>query len=333
MDNRALRKIIGRFSGRRIMVLGDFVMDEYLFGTTSRISREAPVLILKYASRERVPGGAGNAARNLAALGAKVLPVGVVGDDEMGRELLRMLKRQNMDTTLLLLDRGRITSTKTRILAGGPHTSKQQVVRLDREEPSPIPPEHETMILQVLEEELEGVDALLISDYNGGTLTPRVVDRINRLSQAGRKVVTVDSRYQMLKYRGVTAVTPNEPEVEEALGVKLNDNEQVLRSCGQKILDQVKPEAVLVTRGSKGMALFERNGKSHFLPIYGSDEIADVTGAGDTVISSFTLALTAGATMIQAAQLANVGGGIVVMKRGTATINPEELEAALSRKP
>ncbi|MBI3610836.1 MAG: bifunctional hydroxymethylpyrimidine kinase/phosphomethylpyrimidine kinase [Nitrospirae bacterium] len=331
MDARRLRKIIQQFTGKKVMVLGDFVADEYILGKTSRISREAPVLILQYASRNVVLGGAGNAANNLAALGAEVLPVGIVGDDESGREMIHHLKRLGMDTTLLLVQRGQATTTKTRIMAGGQHTSQQQVVRIDRGEFNPLSEKSEAMFLEALEEEIDHVDAVVVSDYQYGVLSPRVIEKVNQLAKRGNRIITVDSRYRMMSFRNVTAVTPNEPEVEEALGLRLDDRDDLVRQSGERILKQVQCKAVLITRGSKGIALIEPNGKAGFIPIVGTDEIADVTGAGDTVIVIFTLALTGGATFLDAAQLANVGGGMVVMKRGTATLNQDELHQALGR--
>jgi len=333
MDTRRLKKIVEQFAGKKIMVLGDFVADEYILGKTSRISREAPVLILQYLSRQVVLGGAGNATNNLAALGATVVPVGVVGDDETGREVTLQLKRLGIDTALLRAQRDRVTTTKTRIMAGGrhQHTSQQQVVRIDRGEFERVSEQNEAAFLMALDEEIPCMDALVISDYQYGVLSPRVIEKVNQIAGRDSCIITVDSRYRMLSFRGVSAVTPNEPEVEEALGIRLGEEEAGVRAAGEQILERVQSRAVLITRGSKGMALIERGGKAELIPIYGSDEIADVTGAGDTVIAIFTLALACGATLLEAAQLANIGGGIVVMKRGTATVGRGELEAALKK--
>lgn len=331
MDVRRLRKMVQQFSGRKVMVLGDFVADEYILCKTSRISREAPVLVLQYSSRQIVLGGAGNAVKNLAALGATVLPVGAVGDDETGRGIVRGLKQLGMDTTLLLVQRGEATTTKTRIMAGGQHTSQQQIVRIDRGEFNQSFEQSEEIFLRALEEEIDDVDALVVSDYHYGVLSPRVIEKVNQIAMRGNRIVTVDSRYRMMSFQGVTAVTPNEPEVEEALGIPLGDDEDTVRQYGDRILKQVQCRAVLITRGSKGMALIEPDGRAEFIPIVGTDEIADVTGAGDTVIVVFTLALTSGATLLEAAQLANIGGGIVVMKRGTAAVNQEEMYQTLNR--
>jgi rfaE bifunctional protein kinase chain/domain len=333
MDAQRLKSIARQFAGRKIIVLGDFVADEYILGKTSRISREAPVLILQYTSRQIVLGGAGNATNNLAALGATVIPMGMIGDDETGRDVIRHLNDFGMDVSRLLVQRGRATTTKTRIMAGGQHqhTSQQQVVRIDRGEFEVLSKETEDRFLKALDETMDHADALIVSDYHYGVLSPRLIEKVNAMASGGRCIITVDSRYRMLSFRGVTAVTPNEPEVEEALGIRLDDSEEAVRSAGERIRERVGSRAVLITRGSKGMALIESGKKAEFIPVFGTDEIADVTGAGDTVIAIFTLALACGGTLSEAARLANVGGGIVVMKRGTATVNPDELQSALGR--
>ncbi len=331
MNVSRLKQVVSGFKRKRIMVLGDFVADEYLLGLASRISREAPVLILRHISREIGLGGAGNAAHNLSALGAQVITVGVVGDDEVGHQTLRLLKAEGADTELMIVEKRRTTTTKTRILAGGTHTTRQQILRIDRGEYNQFSSAIDNKIIKVLNKKSKDVDATLISDYQYGVLSPRVIEKVNAIAKSQRVIITVDSRYQMLKYRNVTALTPNEPEVEEALDLKLDEKETTLRSCGERILKKVNSKGLLITRGKKGMALFLRDGKVHLIPIFGTDEVTDVTGAGDTVVSVFTLALTAGASYLEAAQLANVSGGIVVMKCGAATVTREELQRALSR--
>jgi rfaE bifunctional protein kinase chain/domain len=333
MTNRALRDRMRGFRDRKIMILGDFVADEYIFGKTHRISREAPVLILKFGSREIGLGGAGNALNNILSLGARPVPVGVLGDDEMGRAIEERLREKGVDAAGLFTEPGRDTTTKTRILAGDTHTVRQQVIRVDRGEYDRLSPESEKRILEFLDSRAKEMDAILVSDYQYGVLSRRVIEKINALAAGGGPIITVDSRYRMLRFRGVTALTPNEPEVAEATGVRLDDDEAALRECAARILKEVSCRAVLITRGSKGMALFLSDGDSHFIPIHGSDEVADVTGAGDTVIAVFTLALAAGASYLEAASLANIGGGIVVMKRGAAAVTTQEIESALPQAP
>lgn len=329
MDPEKLKKALAGFSGKRVAVVGDLVADEYLFGETARISREAPVLILRYVSRELAAGGAGNAAANLAALGARVVPICAIGDDEMGRELSRVLRDAGCDDRHLILEPGRSTTTKTRILAGGHHTTRQQVIRIDRGDQNSVRQETESAIMAALEKTLPDCDALIVSDYSHGVVSSAVVDWINTKAVGSGRVVAVDSRHRMLSFRGVTALTPNEEEVEFALGRPVGPEAEAVLGAAARIQRETGCRGVLITRGSRGMAIWEGTGASHLIPIWGGDEIADVTGAGDTVIATFTLALSAGATMLDAAQLANIAGGLVVMKRGTATVSASALSAAI----
>ncbi|MEW5802160.1 MAG: PfkB family carbohydrate kinase [bacterium] len=327
-DTRRLLTILDQFSSKKIMVLGDLIADEYVFTNCSRISREAPVLILRYESRKVILGGGANATHNVSTLGAEVWPVGVVGKDEMGECVLDLMREKGISTGLIHMVKGVHTTTKTRVLAGSHHTTKQQVVRIDREPDGRAHGEVEEFVIHSLENNIDRVDALLVSDYGLGICTAKVREKISQLAEQTSKIITVDSRYEILSYRGVTALTPNEPEIEGALHVQLN-SEADLEACGQSALRKTGCQNILITRGKKGMFLLERSGDSCFIPIYGKDEVADVTGAGDTVISTFTLALTAGATRIEAARLANYAGGIVVMKVGTAPIYWKELQEAV----
>lgn len=329
MNVNKLKRIIDCFPKKRVMIIGDFVADEFIFGKTSRISREAPVLILDFVSRDFLLGGAGNAAHNLAALSAEVIPVGVIGDDEAGRGVVEGLEAAGMNTQSMFSVKGYSTTTKTRITAGSHHTSRQQIVRVDRGGYRKIPSSVEKKILKTLEEQFKNVDALVVSDYSHGVISEAVIKKVNQLGGRKKALVTVDSRNRMLSFRHVTAVTPNEPEVEAALGLTLGDRDGEVRRAGEKIFKKVRPGAVLITRGSRGMALFPSEGKAEFIPIVGTDEVTDVTGAGDTVIAVFTLALSSGAGFLEAAHIANIAGGIVVMKHGTATVERAELYQTL----
>jgi len=325
----ALQQALARFAGKRVVVVGDLIADEYLYGKPARISREAPVLILRFTDREVRLGGAGNAAHNVHALGAHALAVGVLGADAAGDEVQALLRRAGISTDALLRVPGRSTPIKTRIMAGGYQSTRQQVVRLDREPDGGIGPDVEAHIVERLGAAGAAADAFLVSDYGYGTVTPRVFESVLDLARPRGIVVTVDSRYELPRFRGVTAATPNEPEVEALAGEALAD-ELALEKAGRAVLERLDARLLLVTRGSRGMALFEREGPVTFMPIHGSDQIADVTGAGDTVISAFTVALAAGASPGEAAWLANVAGGVVVMKRGTSTVTPRELSESLS---
>ncbi len=308
---RRLERTLEGFRERTIVVVGDLIADEYLFGKPARISREAPVLILKFTERELGLGGAANAAHNVHALGARVVPIGVVGRDAPGDELLGLFHAAGMATDGIVTENDRPTPVKTRIMAGG----ELQTITEDA-------------VVARLTALAERADAILVSDYGYGTVTPRVFERIRAIARRRGAVVSVDSRYELPRFTGVTAATPNEAELAQLAGVPMDD-ERGVDKAGRQLLERLDARILLVTRGSRGMALLERDGGTSFIPIHGTDEIADVTGAGDTVIATFTVALAGGATPIVAATLANMAGGIVVMKRGTATVSPAELAQAL----
>lgn len=328
-----LRKIVEGFPNITITVLGDLVADEFVFGEISRVSREAPVLILKHRDRTVVPGGGANAANNLADLGVNVLPVGIVGDDEPGRLLIKHFRHQRIPVSGVLKDKSYTTVTKTRILAGMTHTSRQQVVRVDRE-PQEGPNSHLTRELYLAARNYaHASDALLVSDYGYGAATPAIVSTLREKGKLGSVPIVLDSRYRMLQYEGVTAATPNEAEVEEALGIRIGQDWNKLVTAGEQVMSRMKLQSLVITRGRDGMAAFNHKHKPVDVPIYGSDQVADVTGAGDTVIAAFTAAIAAGATSAEAAQIANYAGGIVVMKRGTATASRDELLRAIEHSP
>ena len=330
MDSAQLLALIDALKGRRVAVIGDAVADEFVYGRIARVSREAPVLILEYDSTEIVAGGAGNAANNVAALGGRAGLVAVLGRDDPARRLLASLQ-SGVDRRRVLRVAGAATPVKTRILAGGIHSAKQQVVRIDRAVGrAPDRRTRDAFARAALDAVVEA-DAVLVSDYGSGLVTPGLVSKLRTTLKRERRPIPVllDSRYNLLQYRGLTACTPNESEVEHALGVHINDNLHVLEQAGREILERMTVQAVLITRGSRGMALFVAGAPTVHIPIFGSDEIADVTGAGDTVMATMTLALAAGATFEAAARLANYAGGLVVMKRGTATVSADELRAAV----
>ena len=330
MDPAQLLSLIGAFRGRRVAIIGDVVADEFVYGRVARVSREAPVLILEYDSTEIVPGGAGNAANNVAALGGGASLVALVGRDEPGRRLVGAFHRR-VDAKHLVRVNGAPTPTKTRILAGGVHSAKQQIVRIDRAVPRLVDGKTRQAIERAALAAVRRADAVLVSDYGSGVVTPRLVRTLAAaLKRAGMPVpVLVDSRHRLLDYAGLTMSTPNQSEVEEALGMRIGDNLRLLEQAGRQILERTRTQALLVTRGSRGMSLFVPDAPTLHIPIFGSEYIVDVTGAGDTVVSTVALALAAGATFEAAARLANYAGGLVVMKRGTATVSGDELRAAI----
>jgi|SRR5579862_6575847 len=328
-----LRKIIEAFPKVTITVLGDLVADEFVYGEISRVSREAPVLILKHRERTVVPGGGANAVNNLADLGVNVLPVGVIGDDEPGRLLLKAFRHKRIPISGVLKDKSYTTVTKTRILAGMTHNTRQQVVRVDRE-PEYAPNRHLTRELFLAAREyLRASDALLVSDYGYGSANPVLVNVLRERGKRKGVPLIVDSRYRLLEYSGATAATPNEPEVEAALGMRIGQDWEKVVKAGKELIERMNLQSLLITRGRDGMVAFDQRHAPVDIPIFGSDQVADVTGAGDTVIAAFSAALAAGATTEEAAQLANYAGGIVVMKRGTATVSAAELLHALEQAP
>ena len=326
-----LRKLVENFPKVTVTVLGDLVADEFIFGEISRVSREAPVLILKHRERSVVPGGGANAINNLADLGVNVLPVGVLGNDESGRLLRKFFRRKRIPLSGILSDSSYTTATKTRILAGMTHTARQQVVRVDREPDSEPNPHLKRELVAAARKYASASDALLLSDYGYGAATPALWNTVR--DGVPRQPVVLDSRHRMLDYSGISAATPNEPEVEEALGVRIGQDWQKLSSAGEQIMARMKLQSLVITRGRDGMVAFTRRHKPVDIPIFGSDEVADVTGAGDTVIATFTAAVAVGASTEEAAHLANYAGGIVVMKRGTATVSQQELLHAIDTTP
>lgn len=323
-----LRAAIDGFTRRCVVVVGDLITDEYLIGKPGRISREAPVIILRFTDRDVRLGGAANAAHNVHALGARVIPIGVVGEDRPGEELMALFDAAGISTDGIVAEPGRTTAVKTRIMAGGYQATRQQVVRIDREPAGELAPTTEDALIARLAALGARADAILVSDYGYGTVTPRIFDRAREIAQARGGIVTVDSRYELPRFTGVTAATPNEAELGELTGAPVDD-ERAVEKAGRQLLDRLDAGMLLVTRGSQGLALLEREGAASFIPIFGTDEIADVTGAGDTVISAFTVGLASGASPVEAAALANMAGGLVVMKRGTATVSRGELGQAL----
>jgi len=330
VDRERLSSLVRAFRGRRVLVLADLVADEFVYGRVERISREAPVLILRHDTSDVRLGGGANAVHNIRTLGGRPLPLGVLGKDAHGAVLRRLLHEKGIDRGCVFEEPSYPTPVKTRILASRPHSTKQQVVRLDRYQRLPPRSEARQAVLRALRGFRGELDGILVSDYGFGLLDPALVRAAVALARRLKVPVTVDSRFALLRHRGMTAVTPNEPEVEEALGITIGHDRGRLEAAGRELLDRLGCRAVLVTRGSDGMALFEKGRLPEHIAIHGTDEVADVTGAGDTVIATFTLALAAGAGPAEAARLANYAGGIVVMKHATATVSAEELLAAIA---
>jgi rfaE bifunctional protein kinase chain/domain len=321
-----LLDLIAAFPKQTIALVGDLVLDQFVSGEISRVSREAPVLILRHRRTRALPGGGANALNNLADLGARVLPVGAVGDDRSGLALLEYFRRKRIDVSGIEKVRGWTTPTKTRFLAGWTHTTEQQVLRVDDEPAELVPAPVQKKIAKKLRDRSRHARAVLASDYGFGCATPAIVSSISDSSPT-----TLDSRHSLPAFSqaGITAATPNESELEALYQRRIGNDKLILEELGRRALGELDLNALLVTRGRDGMALFEQGQPARLISIFGSEEAVDVTGAGDTVIAVFTLALAAGATYLEAAHLANYAGGIVVMKRDTATVTCAELENAV----
>lgn len=316
--------MLSAFAKKRVLVVGDIVADQYLYGETDRVSREAPVLIVRYESSETTLGGAGNAAANLRAMGAEVSMIGLVGQDEMGREV--RARAEEMGIELLSVDDASVTTeTKTRILAGGRNTRRQQMLRIDRGQ-SPLTPRIERGLADLVRERARGCDAILVSDYGAGALCHPVIEVVRSLAQAGH-TVCVDSRYNLAAFAGATLLKPNEAEFEALAQTRVRD-EAVLGELVEATRARLNARALLVTRGSSGMML-ATDGEVTAIAPHGTHQTVDVTGAGDTVAATLALALAAGASFLQAARLANVAGALKVRKLGTATVSRAELSREL----
>jgi rfaE bifunctional protein kinase chain/domain len=325
-----LANIVGGFSQQRVVVIGDAIADQFVYGEISRVSREAPVFILRHEHTETTPGGAGNCAANLAALGAKVALVSVLGKDEPGQILSSKLREAGVDCDGVLLSDRRRTTTKVRVLAGQIHSTRQQVIRIDYDSEPELGAELKEMLRADAQKAVAVADAVIISDYNYGVADPTIGNVVREAVGNRKTPVLVDSRFRLSSFSGFTSATPNEDEVEELLGAEHSDD-AALESAAEQLRQRLGYEALLVTRGSHGMTLLEANAAPLHIDAVGSRQPVDVTGAGDAVIATYTLALASGASFADAARLANFAGGIVVMKRGTATVSAEELLASISR--
>ncbi len=327
-----LSQILHGFEKTRVLVLGDLIADEFLNGEVTRISREAPVLILRHRATDVVPGGAANAAANMASLGGRVEVVGVFGEDTSGETLAQSLLERGIDTSGVVIDPDRPTTTKTRISASSQQSVTQQIVRVDRESHDPLSPELEDAVIAVLEERIPEIDGLLISDYGNGVLTPRIIAAALELARRHGKLVTVDAQGDLSVFKGVAALTPNQPEAEGVVGFPIIDQDS-LKRAGKRLLELTEAQSVLITRGGNGIAVFEASGEITQIPAFNRTEVFDVTGAGDTVVGTLTLALAGGASYVEATILANLAASIVVRRFGTSTTTVEEMERTFATMP
>jgi rfaE bifunctional protein kinase chain/domain len=319
-----LTGLIDTFQGKNICIVGDIIADIFVFGRPYRLSREAPVVVIDYEGEKLFPGSAGNTMNNLLALGARVYPITFVGDDDAGNRLVDYFSQfPSMDMDGLMRYHGQ-TVSKTRILAGDTHTSKQQVIRIDRDSRREISRQERTAMMTRLNELGPSMDAFILSDYGHGAVNGTVLAAMRGLAE--KRPVVGDSRYSLRSFRGITLITPNESEAYHLASL---GPDAPIEAVGERIMKMMNLGALLITRGNKGMSLFERDGRTTHIPVSGSDEVTDVTGAGDTVCAAVTLGLAAGADVRTASVLANRAAGVVVMKQGTATVTVRELKDAI----
>ncbi|MGH2507313.1 MAG: bifunctional heptose 7-phosphate kinase/heptose 1-phosphate adenyltransferase [Ktedonobacteraceae bacterium] len=328
LSTERLALLVARFAEKRILVIGDMVADEYIIGNPTRISREAPVLILELSEERTVPGGATNVAVNARTLGADVLLTGVVGNDLPGQRLRQAIDVLGMHQEGLISDAQRPTSIKTRIMAGSAQLVQQHIVRVDRVDTSEVGEPSRGQIIAYIQRVLPTVDAVMLSDYANGIISPMIITCCLTLARQLKKVIVVDSHEKLFRFQGVTALTPNQPEAELTTGMMIT-NEDTLNEVGRRLLVGSNAQSILLTRGSEGMSLFVAGEGPLHLPIFPLNhhpiEIVDTNGAGDTVAATFTLALTAGASFAEAAELANAAAALTVRRLGCASNTPQEL--------
>jgi rfaE bifunctional protein kinase chain/domain len=323
---KRLLEIVSNFSGKKLVILGDSIADRFLYGSISRVSREAPVFILRHEQTETVPGGAANSAVNLASLGAHVALVSVVGNDQSGDELKTKLDAAGVDTESLLTSESVQTPTKVRILAGHAHSNRQQVIRIDYEDAPITDPDLRSRLMAELTTRISDAGAVIVSDYNYGVVNDAAIESLRSIRKS--IPVLVDSRFRLPSLTGLTAATPNEDELEQIIKEPIGSLEH-LEAAASELKKHLDYQALLVTRGGRGMMLLEADAPPLHIPAVGAAQPVDVTGAGDTVIATFALALASGASFSEAARLANFAGGLVVMKRGTASVTSSELEHSI----
>ena len=333
MEKELLIKYIDKLKEPKILIIGDFALDEMVYGNTERISREAPVLILEHYETKKILGAASNAAHNVSRLNlGKASAIGVYGDDYYGSELLKILEEKGINTSLMVMDKTRKTTTKTRISGSCNQSITQQIVRIDRQTKTPLNKETEEKVIENIKKAIPNFDGIILSDYHLGCLTQNVVNSAIEEAKKHNKIIVADIQKNMEKYKGVSAITPNQPDSEKQVGFFIKDDE-TLKKAGEKLLNELNLQKVLLTRGENGMALFEKeNEKITFEKInaYNKKEVFDVTGAGDTVVAAFTLGLAAGLDAKIAMYIGNLAASIVIRYFGCHTVTVENLKDELS---
>lgn len=324
-DKEIIKMEITKIKKPKVLVIGDAAIDEMIYGNTERISREAPVLILRHTKTKIILGAASNAAHNIASLnGGKVSIIGTYGNDYYGPILLKAFEEAKVDTSYMVLAPERPTTVKTRISGSCSQSVTQQIVRIDRETRESLCKETEEKVCENIKKAIPKFDAVILSDYHLGTLTDKVIQTAIESAKAQGKIIVADVQKDMQRYKGVTAMTPNQPDTEKFAGFFIKD-EDSLKRAGEKLIKEADSELMLITRGGDGMAVFEKNGQFSPIPVFNKTDVFDVTGAGDTVVATFTLALAAGLSPKHAAIIGNLAASIVIRTFGCATTNIKEL--------
>ena len=333
MEKEQLLKYIDKLKEPKILVIGDFALDEMVYGNTERISREAPVLILEHYETKKILGAASNAGNNVSSLNnGKAAALGVYGEDYYGQQLIKILNEKNINTSLMVMDKTRKTTTKTRISGSCNHSITQQIVRIDRQTKTPLSEETEKKVIENIKKSIKDFDGIILSDYHLGCLTKNILQCAIQEAKKYNKIIVADIQKDMEKYKGVTAITPNQPDSEKQVGFYIKDDE-TLKKAGKKLLEDLNLEKVLLTRGENGMALFEKTADGidfKKISAFNKKEVFDVTGAGDTVVATFTLALCAGLSGEIAMYLGNLAASIVIRYFGCHTVTIEDLKEELT---
>ena len=332
IDIGKLKNIIQKLKESKILVVGDLALDEMVYGETERISREAPVLILQHTHTKHILGGASNAAHNVASINnGKVGVIGVVGADYQANDLKQAFKEAGIDCSYLITDEERKTITKTRISGACSQSITQQIVRIDRQTKAPLSKETEQKLIDNIEKLLPEYDAVILSDYHIGTLSDNIIKHVTETAGKYSKKVIVDAQRDLCKYKGVYSMTPNLPDTQKYVGYRLKNKADFIRA-GYSLMDQTGAECILITCGSEGMVVIERGGRYTHIPVFNKSKVFDVTGAGDTVTATYTLAIAAGAEPVYAAIVGNIAAGIVIKQFGCAVTSADEILSALPEK-
>ena len=329
MDKKKILDNLNKLKEPKILVIGDFAIDEMVFGQTERISREAPVLILEHSETKIILGTASNAANNISSLNlGKVGAIGVLGDDYYGKVLINALNEAKINTDFMVVDKERKTTTKTRISGSCSQSVTQQIVRIDRQTKTPVTGEVEKKIIENIKKAMPMYDGVILSDYHLGCLTQNVITSAIEEAKKLNKIIVADIQKEMEKYKGVTAITPNQPDTEKFVSKFIKDD-KTLNEAGLELMNKLDLKTLLITRGENGMAVFEKGKEPVKIPAFNKKEVFDVTGAGDTVVAAFTLALCAGFSAKEAAIIGNTAASIVIRHFGCHTTNIDEIEFEL----